>query len=1287
MAALTAVDADCNYELLSGQTTGATIDTVAVNNGVLLVNTDTKFCSGHTTTTTASNGSLDTCTLTATGTNPELKIDGTNVWIIPYDGGSGTAPVPAAALLTITAASWAAGYVTITTAAHGYAAGDLISVGSINVPDDQTSYNGVFQIYDVPSGTTMRYAVAADPGTAIVTTARCVKLWKVSQDQTATATTGTSWAAQVATFTTTANHGFEIGNTIVVTGATPVGYNGTYTILSTPTTTSFTVAMVSAPGAWTSGGTITRTVYAVYLGAWATLIAPPTAATMPATGWIKIKELHNGRFGTGTLTIQGGTTPAARAISPEIRGWIEVVGGELSTTPATHTIPRVGKFTVTGDWFYPVSAPFALAAGTSWAGNVSSYTTAAAHGLAIGTVVTITGSTPSGYNGTYTVVTVPTTTSFTVAQVTNPGAWSSGGAGYGTIETNGVAQQTIQLPGTAAGTGSFYPGVWIESATPDVYDFWPSWGNPTATASMIGTTEFVGKVCNITAGGLLRLGGDGTNVYGYLPPAGRRIRIPNAILWNATKVVTTGVFNQTVPNATLTSRPKILTGGVLGTFNVDKASGGWYLQLLQPYSVSITNSAISETLYLTEVSQPLTLDNVGTGIANITVGVQTQALYLGLCYAGGTINNCTWGKFYNASGGYNEIWTDVQGMTVTDCRDVLFATTAVGGATARNTTAGTASCTRVASCTWTNQVFQGGRYLLTTCADLTFTNSSVNNSINSTTTSTTPFSAFDLTTGCTNIKIDGLDFGGETNRHPYTGLLSTLAGCNSIKLRNIGTFASPLSAGSASAMGVIWTGANGAANYNIEFKRIYTTLLRTGFVATIDNSINNVVWENVVGDAADAFTVTSLNTLVRGCNYTYSTTGQAAVYGHHFQDGFTSTTAGRIIIQANEKTATAYSANAYAWVTQGPGSGFTAAGTVGLLKANDELIWTTPYYIIGHTGFTTSTTAALPTFTVTNPNNHDWSYQIDKGTGSYNGIWKNLELTKIDCSQSGTTVTVAATSRASVTGSISGATLTVTAISSGQLYIGQTLSGTGVTAGTVITAFGASTYGGVGTYTVGIMTVSAGTYSVGVSSQTVSSTTITAINSVYGINAGDYIINITTGGTPAIGTTVSSFLSLATLTASASASSAANQVFAFAAIHAETGIDASIGFKLKFRVRVNTSAASNLITAVSIPTVSSSVAQAYQYPLDPPVTLTLTGLPSGAHLALLDNDNANAILEEVISTSTTYIYSYYWTSNKNVSVNIVHTSWGVVYLSGIQLLSTSQSFPVAFNTDRVYKPN
>jgi hypothetical protein len=68
-------------------------------------------------------------------------------------------------------------------------------------------------------------------------------------------------------------------------------------------------------------------------------------------------------------------------------------------------------------------------------------------------------------------------------------------------------------------------------------------------------------------------------------------------------------------------------------------------------------------------------------------------------------------------------------------------------------------------------------------------------------------------------------------------------------------------------------------------------------------------------------------------------------------------------------------------------------------------------------------------------------------------------------------------STASFTASISGTTMTVTAVASGALSVGQVFTGTGVTAGTSITAFVSGT-GNTGTYTVS-------------TSQTVASTTMT----------------------------------------------------------------------------------------------------------------------------------------------------------------------------------------------------
>lgn len=78
-----------------------------------------------------------------------------------------------------------------------------------------------------------------------------------------------------------------------------------------------------------------------------------------------------------------------------------------------------------------------------------------------------------------------------------------------------------------------------------------------------------------------------------------------------------------------------------------------------------------------------------------------------------------------------------------------------------------------------------------------------------------------------------------------------------------------------------------------------------------------------------------------------------------------------------------------------------------------------------------------------------------------------------------------------VTASIAAAVMTVTAVASGALAVGQTISGAGVTEGTTITALGSGS-GGTGTYTVS-------------STQTVASTAITAAKAT--LNATDVFID------------------------------------------------------------------------------------------------------------------------------------------------------------------------------------
>ena len=127
-----------------------------------------------------------------------------------------------------------------------------------------------------------------------------------------------------------------------------------------------------------------------------------------------------------------------------------------------------------------------------------------------------------------------------------------------------------------------------------------------------------------------------------------------------------------------------------------------------------------------------------------------------------------------------------------------------------------------------------------------------------------------------------------------------------------------------------------------------------------------------------------------------------------------------------------------------------------------------------------ATAPALPTATgsanaVANPNSYPCTVYMAASTGSI-----ILGVHIID--QHGNDGSIVAASQirlrpgekvyfatdASFTGSISGTTLTVSAMTSGTIHNGDTVQGAGVAAGTVITSFASGTTGGVGTYTVSV---------------------------------------------------------------------------------------------------------------------------------------------------------------------------------------------------------------------------
>ncbi len=74
---------------------------------------------------------------------------------------------------------------------------------------------------------------------------------------TISAVTSSGTGPYTATITTSAKSGYVPGQTVVISGVVgATGVNGTQVIVSTPTTTTFTISLSSPPGTYTSGGTV-----------------------------------------------------------------------------------------------------------------------------------------------------------------------------------------------------------------------------------------------------------------------------------------------------------------------------------------------------------------------------------------------------------------------------------------------------------------------------------------------------------------------------------------------------------------------------------------------------------------------------------------------------------------------------------------------------------------------------------------------------------------------------------------------------------------------------------------------------------------------------------------------------------------------------------------------------------------------------------------------------------------------------------------------------------------------
>jgi hypothetical protein len=534
------------------------------------------------------------------------------------------------------------------------------------------------------------------------------------------------------------------------------------------------------------------------------------------------------------------------------------------------------------------------------------------------------------------------------------GSFNVYGAWYPVGTTNGTANQTLQIPNN--GTLRHVAGVFIEkTAGAGDYEFYANAGTTTTT----GTEPERGKVVWIDNTGLVRIGNSGSAANGYVPPSGLAVVVGNVFFCNCTTSARNAVV---IPNATLATRYDFTsTGG--GVVNIDKCNMEWYLSLTQPYSVALSNSGFVDAIYLDEIASPISWSKVGVG-NKPTTALLTPGLTMTYCYAGGTMSDCVFARVSLAASGANTtVLQDITGFTFNNC---TFRANTIQA----NASVYAILGTRMTNCTFNSPVIIEAGYNLSSCEAVVCNNTIFIGGVSGTTVTTYATSVWYLSASVKNCVFSGLSL-PVTNNQPYSALLSANAGCSSIKLRNIGTRTAPLSLGTTNACGYIYAAYTNCSNFKIQ--RVYASNTRLG-ISTGDNSCINFTEENVFGDYADNTDVMfMLNQTRKGMGGVGALTAQVSVYGTHWFDCFTSTTAGRIAIMMNEPTASTASQ-----VSLTGGAAFTSAGGLYMPTVGQSVTFTMPNYLLGHTQYANSA-LVMAGGTATN---YNYNYAVDLNNGA-----------------------------------------------------------------------------------------------------------------------------------------------------------------------------------------------------------------------------------------------------------------------------------------------------------------
>lgn len=462
---------------------------------------------------------------------------------------------------------------------------------------------------------------------------------------------------------------------------------------------------------------------------------------------------------------------------------------------------------------------------------------------------------------------------------------------------------------------------------------------------------------------------------GYKPASGCKVRIPNVILSSAAAVD----YARNTLNIGAGTRYDTTTTAA-GSIVVKNAVCNWYISGSSAFSVDLRDSAFW-AVSLSNTASTTDILNCGFGASR---DISIQPVTIANSFSGGS-------------------FTDVRAFRTTTGITIGFATCAefdltrvqaeCGGYLARPTrgtlfiSALAFSFSACADITLQDCTAIGGGVGFLTVVRATVNNISYADKLFGDGDLVNPGHGIYIASSSSNIFVDGFSaYGNLPNLAPAQSIFTATSNCDSIEFRNVGTAAAPYDCGNLTANPLAISGTV----TNATFRRIYTENVRTAAI-TVPNTNQNIKFINVWGDGGDPQRIQGVAVTSQGCRWSNNNAVESAVYGTHWEDAFTSATSGRITIYGNEPLVS--TANQCSF-TFGANAGFTSAGGASMPNVGDEVVWTMPYYAIGHTGiaqfgYGTSTTETW-FMTGVNQQNFEFEYQIDKNDGNGFSAWKPM---------------------------------------------------------------------------------------------------------------------------------------------------------------------------------------------------------------------------------------------------------------------------------------------------------